>query len=66
MYGRGGADDGYAIFAAITAIKAIIHQNQSYPRCVILIETREESDSQDLPGLKFYYYHNNIINISLY
>lgn len=49
LYGRGGADDGYAIFSAITAIKALHEQNTAYPRCVILIEACEESGSYDLP-----------------
>lgn len=49
LYGRGGADDGYAIFAALTAIRALHDQNISHPRCVIIIEACEESGSDDLP-----------------
>lgn len=49
LYGRGGADDGYAIFASITAIKVLQDQNLAHPRCVILIEACEESGSYDLP-----------------
>jgi len=49
LYGRGGADDGYAIFSAISAIKAIQAQNKPHPRCVIIIEGCEESGSFDLP-----------------
>lgn len=49
LYGRGGADDGYAVFAALTAIKALQQQGQSHSRCVILIEACEESGSADLP-----------------
>lgn len=49
LYGRGGADDGYAIFAALSSILALHEQNISYPRCVILIEACEESGSTDLP-----------------
>ena len=49
LYGRGGADDGYAIYAAITAIKALDLQGIARPRCVGLIETCEESGSPDLP-----------------
>ena len=49
LYGRGGADDGYAVYAAITAIQAIDQQGLSRPRCVGLIETCEESGSGDLP-----------------
>jgi acetylornithine deacetylase/succinyl-diaminopimelate desuccinylase-like protein len=49
LYGRGGADDGYAIFSAITAIKALQIQGINHDRCVILIESSEESGSPDLP-----------------
>lgn len=48
LYGRGGADDGYAVFAALTAIAALQQQNLPYPRCIILIECSEESGSTDL------------------
>ena len=48
LYGRGGADDGYAIYAAITAIQALDRQGIAHPRCVGLIETCEESGSYDL------------------
>ncbi len=50
LYGRGGADDGYAIYAAITAILALDAQGIPRPRCVGLIETCEESGSYDLPA----------------
>jgi acetylornithine deacetylase/succinyl-diaminopimelate desuccinylase-like protein len=49
LYGRGGADDGYALFAAIAAIKAIRQQHLPHSRLVILIEFSEESGSPDLP-----------------
>src|SRR4249919_2590786 len=49
LYGRGGADDGYAVFAAITAIEALDAQGIARPRCVGLIESCEESGSFDLP-----------------
>jgi acetylornithine deacetylase/succinyl-diaminopimelate desuccinylase-like protein len=49
LYGRGGADDGYAAFASLTAIKALQEQHISHARCVILIEACEESGSYDLP-----------------
>jgi acetylornithine deacetylase/succinyl-diaminopimelate desuccinylase-like protein len=49
LYGRGGADDGYAIYAAVTAIKSLDQQGIARPRCVGLIETCEESGSFDLP-----------------
>lgn len=50
LYGRGGADDGYAIFSALAAIAALQAQAVSHPRCVALIETSEESGSPDLPA----------------
>jgi acetylornithine deacetylase/succinyl-diaminopimelate desuccinylase-like protein len=49
LYGRGGADDGYAIYASITAVKALQSQQVAHPRIVGLIETCEESGSYDLP-----------------
>ncbi len=49
LYGRGAADDGYALFAAIGALKLLAEQNQPQPRCTILIEAGEESGSPDLP-----------------
>ena len=49
LYGRGGADDGYAIFATLTAIAALDEQGISHPRCFVLIEGCEESGSFDLP-----------------
>eukprot|EP00744_Colponema_vietnamica_P005626 GILI01008222.1.p1 GENE.GILI01008222.1~~GILI01008222.1.p1 ORF type:complete len:498 (+),score=153.46 GILI01008222.1:146-1495(+) len=53
LYGRGGADDGYSIFAALTAIKACQEQGVPHGRCVVLVEACEESGSLDLP----YYMH---------
>ncbi len=50
LYGRGGADDGYAIFAALSAIGALHAQGLPHARCVGLIETCEESGSYDLPA----------------
>ncbi|MEW6299582.1 MAG: M20 family metallopeptidase [Thermodesulfobacteriota bacterium] len=49
LYGRGGADDGYAAFASLTAVKALHVQGLPCARCVILIEACEESGSFDLP-----------------
>ncbi|MDQ7247660.1 M20 family metallopeptidase [Dongia sedimenti] len=49
LYGRGGADDGYAIFSAITAIMALREQGIPHARAVVLIEACEESGSPDLP-----------------
>jgi acetylornithine deacetylase/succinyl-diaminopimelate desuccinylase-like protein len=50
LYGRGGADDGYAIFAALSAIVALQSQGVAHSRCVGMIETCEESGSYDLPA----------------
>jgi acetylornithine deacetylase/succinyl-diaminopimelate desuccinylase-like protein len=50
LYGRGGADDGYAIYASLTAILALDAQGIPRPRCVGLIESCEESGSFDLPA----------------
>lgn len=48
LYGRGGADDGYAVFASLTAIAALDAQHIPRARCVVLIEASEESGSPDL------------------
>jgi acetylornithine deacetylase/succinyl-diaminopimelate desuccinylase-like protein len=48
LYGRGGADDGYAVYASIAAIQALKDQGVAHPRIVGLIETCEESGSGDL------------------
>jgi acetylornithine deacetylase/succinyl-diaminopimelate desuccinylase-like protein len=50
LYGRGGADDGYAVYAAISAIEALDAQGIGRPRCVGIIESCEESGSPDLPA----------------
>ena len=49
LYGRGGADDGYAAYAALTAIEAIRREGLPHARCIVLIEASEESGSPDLP-----------------
>jgi acetylornithine deacetylase/succinyl-diaminopimelate desuccinylase-like protein len=49
LYGRGGADDGYAVFASLAAIRALQEQGVPHARCVVLIEACEESGSADLP-----------------
>jgi acetylornithine deacetylase/succinyl-diaminopimelate desuccinylase-like protein len=49
LYGRGGADDGYAALASLTAIRALQRQGIPHARCVVLIEGCEESGSYDLP-----------------
>lgn len=48
LYGRGAADDGYAVFGSLGSLEALQAQGASHPRCVILIETSEESGSPDL------------------
>lgn len=66
LYGRGGADDGYAVsynkaiivisliafyvFAAITTIQTLKEQNIPHDRYVVIIEASEESGSPDLPA----------------
>lgn len=59
LYGRGGADDGYAIFASLTAIRTLQENNIPHGRCVIIIEGSEESGSCDLE----YYIHKLKPNI---
>jgi acetylornithine deacetylase/succinyl-diaminopimelate desuccinylase-like protein len=49
LYGRGGADDGYATFASLTAIMALKNRGLDHSRCIVLIEGCEESGSYDLP-----------------
>ena len=49
LYGRGGADDGYAVFSSLAAIQALQEQGVAHARCVVLIEGCEESGSFDLP-----------------
>ncbi len=50
LYGRGAADDGYAPYAALTAIEAVRAAGGAHARCVVLLETGEESGSPDLPA----------------
>ncbi len=50
LYGRGGADDGYAIYGALAAIMALQAQGAPHARCVLVIEACEESGSYDLPA----------------
>jgi acetylornithine deacetylase/succinyl-diaminopimelate desuccinylase-like protein len=50
LYGRGAADDGYAVFSSVTAIAALKQQQVRLPRCLVLIEACEESGSVDLPA----------------
>ncbi len=50
LYGRGGADDGYAAFASLTALRVLHDQGVPHARCVVIIEACEESGSYDLPA----------------
>ncbi len=50
LYGRGGADDGYAAYASLAAIQAVQDGGGAHARCVGLIECSEESGSPDLPA----------------
>ena len=38
LYGRGGADDGYATYSTIMAVKALQEQGIPVPRCVMITE----------------------------
>ncbi len=49
LYGRGGADDGYATFGSLTAIRVLQEQDIPHAHCVVIIEGCEESGSFDLP-----------------
>lgn len=48
LYGRGSADDGYALFSAVTALAALRDQKAPHARAVIVIEACEESGSLDV------------------
>jgi acetylornithine deacetylase/succinyl-diaminopimelate desuccinylase-like protein len=50
LYGRGGADDGYAAYASLAAIQALQEQGLPHARFVLVIEGCEESGSYDLPA----------------
>jgi len=50
LYGRGGADDGYAVFGSLLSLRALADQKIPHARCMILIEAGEESGSPDLPA----------------
>jgi acetylornithine deacetylase/succinyl-diaminopimelate desuccinylase-like protein len=49
LYGRGGADDGYAMFGALSALLALRDHQIPHASCIVLIEACEESGSYDLP-----------------
>ena len=48
LFGRGGADDGYAAFASVAALRLLREQGVAHHRAVVLIEAGEESGSPDL------------------
>ena len=50
LYGRGGADDGYAVFSSLAAIRALKARHIPLPRCLVMIEASEESGSIHLPA----------------
>ncbi|MFP6665494.1 MAG: M20/M25/M40 family metallo-hydrolase [Deltaproteobacteria bacterium] len=50
LYGRGGADDGYAVFASLAALRALDEQGTARASAFVLIECSEESGSPDLPA----------------
>ena len=50
LYGRGGADDGYAVFCAFAVLRHLREQRRAHARIVMLIECCEESGSYDLPA----------------
>src|SRR5690606_19696678 len=50
LYGRGGADDGYALFAALSAVEAAQAAGLPHARLLVLVEASEESGSSDLPA----------------
>ncbi|MET0459474.1 MAG: M20/M25/M40 family metallo-hydrolase, partial [Ilumatobacteraceae bacterium] len=50
LYGRGGADDGYAAFASLLAIEAAQAEGIPHARLLVLVEASEESGSPDLPA----------------
>ena len=50
LYGRGTADDGYSIFAALGAIELAQRSGRGHPRCIAIIEGSEESGSPHLPA----------------
>jgi acetylornithine deacetylase/succinyl-diaminopimelate desuccinylase-like protein len=58
LYGRGSADDGYASFSILTAIKTCQEYNCPMPRICCIFEGAEESRDVDLK-----YYFNKLIPV---
>lgn len=54
LYGRGGADDGYAIFSSVCVIEHLLQNKSKRPNIKVAIELSEESGSEDLP----FYFQN--------
>jgi len=50
LYGRGGADDGYAVFCSIAVLRHLVEEKKPFSNIKILIECCEESGSFDLPA----------------
>jgi acetylornithine deacetylase/succinyl-diaminopimelate desuccinylase-like protein len=50
LYGRGGADDGYAVFASVAVLRALQKWSIPHARVIVLVEFSEESGSPDLPA----------------
>ena len=58
LYGRGSADDGYASFSILTAIKTCQEYNCPMPRICCIFEGAEESRDVDLK-----YYFNKLMPV---
>jgi len=58
LYGRGSADDGYASFSILTAIKTCQEYNCPMPRICCIFEGAEESRDLDLK-----YYFNKLMPV---
>lgn len=50
LYGRGVADDGFAPFAMVAAVRALRDTDSAHGRILMLLEASEESHSMDLPA----------------
>ena len=53
LYGRGGADDGYAAYASLTALRLLQEQGKRRSRCVVIIEGCEEGDAVGTVNCEF-------------
>src|SRR5437868_4908749 len=49
LYGRGGADDGYASFASLAALRLVQEQKLPHARCVVLIEAARRAGRPTCP-----------------